>query len=357
MIRTTIVLACAAAAVWAQSAPRKQPLVRRAATPSSLPSYKDLKYPELRPITFPQADAITLPNGMRLYLLENHELPLVNGTILVRTGTLFDPSDKVGLSALAGQGLIEGGIERLPGDAMLRKLQNLGAQIDGTVSENCLSLSFFSLKENSGEVLEMMKDALIAPVYQQNRIDFSKARLRNTIAHRNDDAATILKREFHAAVYGKKGLYAAEMEYSDLDRINRADLIAFHDRYFFPSNVILALEGDFDSARMKSNLEALFSGWKNDQAAVAEFPKAHSDGGAGRYLAIKNDIAQQSSPPANWVRTSSTRTIRPCRSCLTFWDARPRDASTGGCTASPTTSPPAGLRVTVIPEFSKSPER
>src|SRR5262249_19716201 len=89
-----------------------------------------------------------------------------------------------------------------------------------------------------------------------------------------------------------KGLYSAEIEYSDLDRINRADLVGFHKRYFFPGNVILAMEGDFDSAKMKSNLEALFSGWKNEQATVPEFPKVEGDGGAGRYLAAKKDIPQ-----------------------------------------------------------------
>ena len=73
------------------------------------PSYKDLKFPPLRPIQIPKIEKATLPNGMRIYLLEDHELPIVHGTALVRTGNLFDPPDKVGLA----------GIDR-PGDAHRR---------------------------------------------------------------------------------------------------------------------------------------------------------------------------------------------------------------------------------------------
>ena len=61
-----------------------------------------MKYPPLRPIQIPKVDISTLPNGMKLYLLEDHELPLVTGTTLIRTGNLFDPADKVGLATITG---------------------------------------------------------------------------------------------------------------------------------------------------------------------------------------------------------------------------------------------------------------
>ena len=56
-----------------------------------VPSYKDLKYPPLPPVKIPEPTMVTLSNGMRVFLLEDHELPVINGLALVRTGNLFDP--------------------------------------------------------------------------------------------------------------------------------------------------------------------------------------------------------------------------------------------------------------------------
>ena len=68
--------------------------VRRAIV---LPSYKDLKYPPLPPLKVPEPVEVTLSNGMKVLLLEDHELPLVSGAALIRTGNLFDPPNKKGL--------------------------------------------------------------------------------------------------------------------------------------------------------------------------------------------------------------------------------------------------------------------
>src|ERR1700730_12171301 len=86
----------AGASTWAQI---KTPSPPPSYT-SSLPSYKDLKYPALPPVKIPEPVQATLSNGMRVFLLENHELPLVSGVAMVHTGNLFDPSDKRSLSGV-----------------------------------------------------------------------------------------------------------------------------------------------------------------------------------------------------------------------------------------------------------------
>lgn len=86
--------------------------VRRAI---ALPSYKDLKYPPLPPLKVPDPVELTLSNGMKILLLEDHELPLVSGAAMIRTGNLFDPSDKRGLAGLTGEVLRSGEPKRSPG--------------------------------------------------------------------------------------------------------------------------------------------------------------------------------------------------------------------------------------------------
>ncbi len=76
-----------------------------------LPSYKDLKYPPLPPLKVPEPVEFTLSNGMKVFLLEDHELPLVSGSALIRTGNLFDPADKQGLAGMTGEVLRSGGTQ------------------------------------------------------------------------------------------------------------------------------------------------------------------------------------------------------------------------------------------------------
>ena len=103
MNRTLFLLILSASLAAAQAPAAKKSTRKPAAAPASHPaSYKDLTFPPLRPVEIPKVEQVTLPNGMRLYLLENHELPVISGYALVRTGNLLDPPDKIGLATLTG---------------------------------------------------------------------------------------------------------------------------------------------------------------------------------------------------------------------------------------------------------------
>jgi zinc protease len=269
--------------------PAQAPTATRTA---AIPSYKDLKYPALRPIQIPTVETYTLPNGMKIYLLEDHELPVVNGTALVRTGNLFDPPDKVGLAGLTGTLIRLGGTRAKTGDQLDQQLENMAASVESSIGETSGSVSFSSLKENTDEVLAIFKDVLTAPEFRQDKIDFAKTQVRSSIARRNDNASGIAQREFADIVYGKDTPYGWREEYATIDRINRADLQGFFRRYFFPANVMLAVYGDFDAAAMKAKLDKLFADWTVTQPLVPAFPKVSNQPAAGTYLAVKKDVTQ-----------------------------------------------------------------
>src|SRR5580658_5399162 len=106
--------------------------VRRATV---LPSYKDLKYPPLPPLKVPDPTEITLSNGLKVLLLENHELPLISGAALIRTGNLFDPPSKKGLAGLTGEVLRSGGTKARTGDQIDQDLENVAASIESQIGE------------------------------------------------------------------------------------------------------------------------------------------------------------------------------------------------------------------------------
>jgi zinc protease len=263
-----------------------------AARTTPAPSYKNLQYPPLGAIRVPDVATFTLPNGMRLYLLEDHELPVVNGTALVRTGNLFDPRDRVGLASLTGIVMRSGGTRSKTGDQLDVQLENMAASVESGIGESSGSVSFSALKENTAEVLAIFRDVLTGPEFRQDKLDLAKSQMRSSISRRNDDAHGIVEREFTDTLYGKDTPYGWPEEYATIDRINRGDLQTFYQRYFFPANVMLGIRGDFDTAAMKSAIEKLFADWTVAKAPVPEFPKVGPPPNGGTYLAVKNDVTQ-----------------------------------------------------------------
>jgi zinc protease len=263
--------------------------VRRAIV---LPSYKDLKYAPLPPLKVPDPTEITLSNGMKVLLLEDHELPLLSGAALIRTGNLFDPRDKKGLAGLTGEVLRSGGTKARTGDQLDQDLENVAASIESQIGETNGTLSFSCLKENTDQVLALFRDLLTTPEFRQDKVELAKTQTRSEISRRNDDPDGIAQREFSDIVYGRNTPYGWMIEYADIDDIQRQDLVDFYRRYYFPANITLEVIGDFSTADLKAKLEQLFGGWKYTQPDVPAFPKVEDEARPGVYLASKDDTTQ-----------------------------------------------------------------
>jgi len=260
--------------------------------PSAPPSYKNLKFPPLRKVTIPEIPVYQLPNGIKLYLLENHELPLVGGFALVRTGGLFDPADKNGLAQITGTVMRTGGTQAKTAEEIDIQVENLAASVESAIGLTSGRVSFNCLRENTDEVMAVFRDVLTAPEFRQDKLDLLKSQMRGSIARRNDDASGIAGREFSDLVYGKKTPYGSETEYEDLEHIQREDVLKFYKRYFFPANTVIAIQGDFSAAEMKAKVEQLFAGWTVNQPPVPLFPQVEGTPAPGIFLATKSDVTQ-----------------------------------------------------------------
>ncbi len=279
-------LVSATAPGWAQLA------VAPPVIPETPPAYRNMKFPPLKPIPIPNVATYTLPNGIRLYLLEDHELPVISGTVRVRTGNLFDPPDKVGLATVTGIVMRTGGTQKKTGDQLDEALENIAASVESDIGESSGSVSFTTLKENTDEVMGIFKDVLTQPEFRQEKIDLAKSELKSSIARRNDDPHGVAQREFSDIVYGKDTPYGWRMEYATLDRIKRDDVIGFYKRYFFPSDMLMAVWGDFSTPEMEAKLTKLFGDWNYHQPPVPPFPPVKETPHSGIFVAKKDDVTQ-----------------------------------------------------------------
>lgn len=267
-------------------------LLLAAAAVAQVPSYKQLVYPPLKEVRPPEPVEVTLSNGMRVFLLENHELPVLRGFALIRTGNLFDPNDKRGLSQVMAEVMRSGGTKTQTGDQIDEALENIAASVESSMGETSASVGFSGLKETEDQVLAVFKDVLTAPEFRQDKIDLSLNQFRGGIARRNDDASSIPRRELLSLLYGRDTSYGWTIEYEHLNRIQRQDLIDFYTRYYFPKNILLAVYGDFNAQQMQAKLEQIFGPWKVEQPAVPAFPQVTTKAAAGIHFAGREDVTQ-----------------------------------------------------------------
>lgn len=245
--------------------------VQPAGTPTVKP-YDQLQFPPLPAIRLPNADRFELKNGLVVYLVEDHELPLVKGTAMIRTGSRWEPAEKVGLAELTGSVWRAGGTTRHSAEAMNQFLEQRAASIETEMGTSAATVRFSSLSEDLDPVLERFAEVIRQPAFEPSRFELAKSQAMGALARRDDDPGEIAERELDKLIYGATSPYGRTVEPETLERIRREDLVEFHRTTVFPNRMLLGLVGDFDAAAMRSRLEVLFGDWPPTRRPLPRSP-------------------------------------------------------------------------------------
>ncbi|NJL84083.1 MAG: insulinase family protein [Chloroflexaceae bacterium] len=266
------------------------PLPAVAASPRH---YNELTFPPLPEVKLPSYERYQLANGLTVYLMEDHQLPLVKGYTLIRAGTRWDAPEQVGLAQLTGTVLRLGGTQQHSPDEINEALEQRAANIEANVSEVAASVNFDALSEDLAPVLSLFGEILCYPAFAAEQLALAKVQKQGEIARRNDDPGDIADREFQKLIYGSTSPYARTVEYETLANIDRQDLVTFHQRYFHPDRMILGIVGDFEPQELKALIEKTLGDWpKSNSRAIAEVPPAAQANPQGLFLVERPQLTQ-----------------------------------------------------------------
>lgn len=254
--------------------------------------WEKIKTPPLAPFHPQQPTRIELPNGMILFLQEDHELPLIDGSIMIRGGSRLEPAAKVGLVNVFGQVWRTGGTRTRTGDQLDDFLEARAAKVETGGGLDSTSVGWSSLKGDFNDVFAVVLELLKEPEFRSEKILLAKQQIATGIARRNDDPTGIARREAAKLVYGADSPFARTVEYATLDAITREDLLDWHQRYVHPNNMILGVTGDFDPKVMEAKLREAFSGLPKGQAAEKDPSTAIHPAKPGIYFVNKEDVNQ-----------------------------------------------------------------
>jgi predicted Zn-dependent peptidase len=209
----------------------------------------------------PEKYRVLLKSGPVAYVVPDRELPLVNLVINVRVGQYVEPNGKEGLSELTGYLLARGGTKSKTAEELEERLAFLAARLDSSIGETEGNVSLNLLSKDLEEGLAIVREVLTVPRFQEDKIALRKQQMLQAMKERNDDSREIQGREEEFLAYGENFWANRYSTAVSVDSLTRADLEAFHQKWFQPRNFVVAASGDFDRDQMIEKLETLFSNW------------------------------------------------------------------------------------------------
>ncbi len=251
--------------------------VAQTTTPSlKLPAYKKLK----------------LKNGMTVFLMEKHQVPMVSFSFVVRAGSVADPAGKEGTASLTAS-LLRKGTQKRTADQIAEEVDFLGGQLAAGASLDFTSGRAEFMKKDVSQGMDILADVLIHPVFPETEVTKLIRQEADGIKSAKDRAQQVVGLYFAHYLYGAHPYgRPTDGDENSLKAITRADIAQFHQTYYTPGNTILAVAGDFEPAEMEKLVNEKFGAWAGKAPAVAPLAQPAAFKGNKLLLVDKPDSTQ-----------------------------------------------------------------
>ncbi|HEU0013246.1 MAG TPA: pitrilysin family protein [Longimicrobium sp.] len=287
MIARNLIALAAAAGVLAAAVPA-------AAQPEAPPAPGPL-----RPYAAPRVQDFRLANGLRVVLVEKHELPIVTANLVVDAGALFEPAAKNGVAALTG-GLLSEGTRTLTAAQLAERMESLGASYFTGGGQSTATMQVTALKDTFGEALALAATTVLEPGFRPE--DFERRRTQ-AIAGFAQQQSTV---EGLAAATWPRALYGPESPFGrltggtreSLQGLTRDDVVNWHATMYAPGNSTLVFVGDVTAAEARQLAERAFGSWRAQAPALQRPAQRPRREGGNRVILVDRPGSVQS---AIWV--------------------------------------------------------
>ena len=234
-----------------------------AAAPPPIPDPDRIHY---KPLSFepPRVERVLLDNGLRLYILPDKELPLVQIKAVVRTGSMYDPPGLEGLAELTATTMRIGGMAGMSGDAVDEALESMAATFHVSVNRDSGIFAFSVLKKDLDRGFNLFSRTLMQPSFEENKLILGKDLKIEELRRIFDDPQKLAFREFGRLMH--EGSPRGRLSTSDSIRvIRRDDLLRCHRLFFHPKNIMLSITGDIESKEAKILIDRYLGSWTSPE--------------------------------------------------------------------------------------------
>ena len=228
-----------------------------------------------RPLALPKVVEETLPNGLKLVILEDHTQPALWMHLAIPAGSVRDASGKTGLASMTAN-LITQGTTTRSASQIAETIDGLGATLLSDVGADFLSVSASSLSAYSNTLFDLVADVTLNPTFPTEELERARTQALNSVTASLARPATIASAALNRVVYGAHpyGNFISGTPQT-IAALTRDDVAAFHDAYFAPNAATLFLVGDITPAQAREKALAAFGSWaRKDVPALPAKPAA-----------------------------------------------------------------------------------
>lgn len=244
-----------------------------------------------------------LSNGLGVWIVEHHEVPLAQLNLIVRSGSAADPIGKYGVGSLTAAMLDEGAGARSSLE-IADALEFLGANLSTSSSLDYSAVRLSVPVSKLPDALPVMADVSLRPTFPASDLERLKKERLTSLLQARDNPAQLIQLAFPRIVFGQRHRYGTSTSGlpAAIEAFTAADLQAFYRAHYRPDNATLLVVGDVTAAAIMPLLEKMFGSWKAEGVAplVAEVPLAPQLKSRQVYLIDKPD-APQSQIRIGWV--------------------------------------------------------
>lgn len=226
-------------------------------------------YPEPGPaptINIGDADTFTLPNGLKVFVVENHKLPRVTFSLILDRDPILE-GNKAGLTSMVGE-LMRSGTKSRTKDQLDEAIDQIG----GSISVSSTSASASSLSKHTETLLTLFSDVLFNPSFPTGELDKIKKQYISGLAAGKDDPNNISSRVTNAVLYGKNHPFGELETEVTIGNVEVGDIQNYYNTYFKPNIAYLAIVGDITKADAERLVKAHFGNWKKGEVPTHTWP-------------------------------------------------------------------------------------
>ncbi len=247
-------------------------------------------------LTLPAPQKFTLANGLRVWLLEQHEVPLVQANLVVLSGASADVPGQFGAAAMTAAMLDEGAAGKAA-LAIADEVEFLGATLSTSASFDASAVRLSTPAAKLGDALGLMATVALTPDFPTEELERLRTERLTGLLQARDDPASLVGLAFPRLLFGPEHRYgtSAGGTEASLKALGVPELKTFHRSHYRPDNAVLIVVGDTTPAALRPLVEARFGAWKTEGPAAPPFPvRASPQPGKRQIFLVDKPGAAQS---------------------------------------------------------------